>query len=266
MRSRAYRRNQNPNRRKAIGAFVVSGVLVAAGLAGVQFANASTTPKAADVITVQGQQFDVSQCKALEISGQEVLCDGKKLDPQQQQGANDAATASAQALETACDTFAADAAAADGGAAQGNENGNAQGNENGNAQGNEKGAAQSAAAKKALQKKLAAKWWAKALKGKADPSASAGAGEDQNAGGEDQNAGGAADQNNDAANAAVASAQKSLLQACLALADAKAAAGIGGNAGGNAGDQGADNGAGASADPSEEPSAEPSASAGSSTD
>src|SRR4051812_32328062 len=118
MRSRAYRRNQSPNRRKVLGAVVVGGVLAAAGLAGVQLANASTTPKAADVITVEGQQFDVSQCKALEIKAADVLCDGKKLAPQQEQGADDAALASAQALETACDTFAADAAAAEGAAGQ----------------------------------------------------------------------------------------------------------------------------------------------------
>jgi len=82
MRSRAYRRNQNPNRRKAIGAVVVGGVLVAAGLAGVQLASASTTPKAADVITVEGQQFDVSQCTKLEIKAADVLCDGEKLAPE----------------------------------------------------------------------------------------------------------------------------------------------------------------------------------------
>src|SRR4029079_4175437 len=99
MRSRTDPRNQSPNRRKAIGAVVVGGVLVAAGLAGVQFANASTTPKAADVITVEGQQFDVSQCEALEINAGEVVCDGEKLAPQQEQGAGDAALASALALE-----------------------------------------------------------------------------------------------------------------------------------------------------------------------
>src|SRR3954468_14387654 len=111
MRSRAYRRNQNPNRRKAIGAFAVSGVLVAAGLAGVQLASASTTPKAADVITVEGQQFDVSQCKALEIAGQDVLCDGKKLAPQREQGGGEAPLASAQPLKPPSDTLGADAAA-----------------------------------------------------------------------------------------------------------------------------------------------------------
>src|SRR5690242_13998098 len=179
MRSRTYRRNQGPNRRKAIYAVVVSGVLVAAGLAGVQFANASTTPKAAGLVSVDGQQFDVSKCAALEINGGDVVCDGKKLAPQQAQDAGAAALASAAALEASCDQFAADAAAAEQGAAdQGaaDQGANEQGaNEQDAADkgaadagdkagaGEKAGAKKSAAAAKAARAKLATKW-TKALK------------------------------------------------------------------------------------------------------
>src|SRR5690349_12433484 len=98
------RRGTGTNR-KAIGAVVVAGVLVAGGLTGVQFANASTTStKAADIIVVDGQKFDVSRCTQLEVNGKDVLCDGKKLAAQaDQQGQNGAAQASAVALEAACD-------------------------------------------------------------------------------------------------------------------------------------------------------------------
>ena len=49
--------------RKAIGATVIAGVLVAGGITGVQFASASeNTPKAADVVVVDGQQFNVADC------------------------------------------------------------------------------------------------------------------------------------------------------------------------------------------------------------
>ena len=99
--------------RKAIGAAVFAGVLTLGGLAGVQLASAGTTTEAADVIVVDGQNFDVSQCKKLEINAGAVVCDGAKLAPQQDQGADQAAQASAVALEASCDQFAADAAAAD---------------------------------------------------------------------------------------------------------------------------------------------------------
>lgn len=236
MRRRTYRRNQGPDRRKVIGAVVVSGVLVAAGIAGVQLASASTTPKAADVVTVDGQQFDVSQCAELEINGGQVICDGEALAPQEEQGADDAALASAQALEAQCDLFAADVAAAEG--AAGAEDQNAE----------DQNAEEAAAAAKAANKKLATKWAKKlnAAEEAEQGAAEEGAAEDQAA--EDQAAEDAAAQ--DAANAAaVTSAQAALLQTCLALADAKAAAGIVGDAG----DQGAE--------PSEDPSAEPSESA-----
>ena len=111
MRSRAYRSIQG-RRRKAIGAVIVGGVLVAAGFTGVQFASASTTTKAANIVTVDGQQFDVSNCGELDINGGAVLCDGAQLTPQDAQDANAGALASAQALEAACDQFGADAQAA----------------------------------------------------------------------------------------------------------------------------------------------------------
>src|SRR4051794_27441246 len=106
------RRSTGTNRR-AVGAVVIAGVLVAGGVTGVQFANASTTTKAADIIVVDKQKFDVSNCTALEVDGKNVLCDGKALAPLAAgQDDNAAAQASALALEAACDTFAADAAAA----------------------------------------------------------------------------------------------------------------------------------------------------------
>jgi hypothetical protein len=256
MRSRAYRRNQTPNRRKVLGAVVVGGVLAAAGLAGVQLASASTTPKAADVVTVDGRQFDIANCAELEINGADVICDGEKLAPQQEQGADDAALASAQALEAACDTFAADAAADAAGQDAGGQD----------AGGQDAGGQEAAppAAAKAENKRLAAKW-AKAMKaaekakgkkaGKAAGKAGDQAGENAGPGEAGAGEAGAGDAGagdaGAAAAAAVASAQKSLLQTCLALADAKAAAGIGAGAG----DDGA---ADPSAAPSEEPSAAPS--------
>ena len=226
MRSRTYRGTQG-NHRKTIGAVVVGGVLVAAGLTGVQFASASTTPKAADLISVDGLQFDISQCQKLEINGPDVLCDGEKLAPEQEQNAGDAALASAQALEAACDTFAADSAAAAGQNA-GDQAAGDQAAEDPAAAGE-----QSAATKAAIKK--AAKKWTKAMKA-ADAADDKGAADDQAAVPAD-------------AAAAVTSAQQSLLQACLTLADIKAVAGAG-DAGG-ADDQ-------AGAEPSE--SADPGAS------
>ncbi|HEY0002173.1 MAG TPA: hypothetical protein VGB74_17100, partial [Actinoplanes sp.] len=121
-RSRAYRGTQN-NRRKTIGGVVVAGVLVAAGLAGVQIASAETNTEAGNLVTVDGQQFDVSQCEELEINGGLVVCDGKALQPEKAQDADAAAQASAQALDAACDQFAADLAAAEGEQAGGEEAG-----------------------------------------------------------------------------------------------------------------------------------------------
>jgi len=230
MRSRAYRNNQG-NRRKTIGAVVVGGVLVAAGLTGVQFASAGTTPKAADIVTVDGQQFDVSQCAQLEIAGGDVVCDGEKLAPAEEQDAGAAALASAQALELACDQFAADSAAA--------AAGNADQQDAGGQDADEAAGEQSAKTKAAI--KRTAKKWTKAM----DAADEAGAADDADAVGED-------------AAAAVTSAQQSLLQACLTLADIKAVAGVGGDDAAGEDDQ-----AGAepseSADPGE--SAEPSESA-----
>jgi colicin import membrane protein len=61
MRPGVFRRRtkqDDPNRgghRKAIGAAVITGVLVAGGVAGVQFANASTTPRAAGSTAAKAQ-------------------------------------------------------------------------------------------------------------------------------------------------------------------------------------------------------------------
>src|SRR4051812_40994617 len=132
MRLRAYRSIQG-RRRKAIGAVIVGGVLVAAGFTGVQFASASTTTKAANIVTVDGQQFDVSKCGELDINGGAVLCDGAQLTPQDAQDANAGALASAQALEAACDQFGADAQAAkDQNADNQNQNQNAEDQQNAN--------------------------------------------------------------------------------------------------------------------------------------
>src|SRR3712207_4507954 len=111
MRSRAYRRfhNQGNSRRRTIGAVAVAGVVAAMGVAGVQLASASTEKtNAAGVVTVDGRQFDVSTCQKLDIAAGAVVCDGEELAPIEEQAPGDAAAASAQALEAACDTFAAD--------------------------------------------------------------------------------------------------------------------------------------------------------------
>ena len=222
MRSRAGRGTQG-NRRKAIGAVVIGGVLVAAGLTGVQLASASTTPTAADIVTVDGQQFDVSQCEKLEVNGGEVICDGEQLAPEQAQNANDAALASAQALEAACDTFAADVVAAEG---QNAEDQNAQDQNAEEQAAADQAAAEANAAKSKAEIKKSAKKWAKAMDAADEQEAADGAAaEDENAGAaEDENAGAADDAAAADAAEAVTTAQGSLLQACLTLAQIKAVA------------------------------------------
>jgi hypothetical protein len=214
MTVRANRSTQN-GRRKVIGAVVVSGALIAAGISGVQLASASTTTKAANIISVDGQQFDVSQCQELQINGGQVLCDGEQLVSQAAQDPAVAALESAQALEAACDAFAADVAAGQQNADQNAQDQNAQ-DQNAD---DEQAAAEAAAAAKAANKKLAKKW-AKAMaaadKMQAEASASAAAQDDQNA--QDVNA-----------DAAVTAAQQALLQSCLDLATAKEAAGVNAN-------------------------------------
>ena len=113
MRSRTYRRNPN-SRRKTVGAVIVAGVLVATGITGVQLASAGTEAKAADLVSVDGQQFDVSQCTELQVNAGSVVCDGEELAPVEAQAPGDAAADAAVALEAACDQFAADVAAAGG--------------------------------------------------------------------------------------------------------------------------------------------------------
>ncbi|MEH1122985.1 hypothetical protein [Micromonospora sp. CPCC 206061] len=217
---RAYRRSQGiqGHRRKVIGAVVVSGVLVAAGIGGVQLASATTTPKAADLITVNGQQFDVSQCEQLEINGEEVICDGAELAPEQEQDANEAALASAQALEASCDEFAADVQAVEDGQAAEDEQA-----------AEEEAAEEEQTAEEArAERKLLAKKWSAAMDAAEEKQNAAG----ENAAGENaagENAEDENGQNEEAAAEAVTSAQATLLQACLALADAKEAAGVADN-------------------------------------
>jgi hypothetical protein len=59
--------------RKAIAATVFAGVLVAGGITGDRFADAGTVAEAADVIVVDGQNFDISPCRKVDINGGEVL-------------------------------------------------------------------------------------------------------------------------------------------------------------------------------------------------
>ncbi|MEU4219300.1 hypothetical protein AB0F10_28515, partial [Actinoplanes sp. NPDC026623] len=98
--------------RKAIGGAVIAGVLVVGGVTGLQFASAGEQAKAAEIVVVDGQNFDIAGCEKLEINAGAVICDGEQLAPEQQMGAAEAAAASALALETACDQFAIDQAAA----------------------------------------------------------------------------------------------------------------------------------------------------------
>ncbi|PRY33128.1 hypothetical protein [Pseudosporangium ferrugineum] len=226
--------------RKAIGAAVFAGVLVAGGITGLQFASAGEQTKAAEIVVVDGQNFDIAGCEKLEIDAGAVICDGEKLQPEQQMGANEAAAASAQALEESCDQFAIDQAAAAGEAA-----GDAGKEEAGNAGKEEAGAGGKAAAepKSKRVKRAIAKRWAKKMgegeergAGKAGDKGAAGAGEQ----GDEAGQGNAED-----LDAAVITAREGLLAACLTLADAKAAAGA--DAGDNAGadEAGADDNAGA---------------------
>src|SRR5690242_3289484 len=99
MRPRTYRRRNDGsgNRRKTIGAVVVAGVVVAMGVTGLQLASASTDPKAVNLVSVDGQQFDVSKCADVQVNGGAVVCDGEPLAPVEQQAPGDAAAASAAA-------------------------------------------------------------------------------------------------------------------------------------------------------------------------
>jgi colicin import membrane protein len=236
------RRNIGTNR-KAIGAALIAGVLVVGGVTGVRFANASTNTEAAGVIVVDGQQFDVGDCEELEVNAGDVVCDGTKLEPVRDKGADAAAQASAVALEAACDQFAADAAAAENEGGAGDEAGDA-GDAPGGAGEKQGGAAAGqGAGKDKAAAKAAAKKWANALKSQRQASRdNAGQGKGaqdkgaQGKGGAGKGAAGAGDEDL-AAN--VVDAQRALLQACLLLADAKGAAGDAGDAGDQADDQGA---------------------------
>ena len=235
MRARGYRGDQS-SRRKTIGAVAVAGVLLATGLTGVQLASAGTEAKAAEVINVDGQQFDVSQCGELAINAGAVVCDGEELAPIEEQDAGDAAAAAAQALEAACDQFVADIAAAGDERAGGDEQaggeeqaGDDQQAGDGAAAGEQgKSAAQAKKERRALAKK-----WAKAMKAAGKGNAN-GKGKGNANGRGKGNGNGAGQEGGDAADA-VADAQQGLLQACLTLADAKAAAAGDAGAGDDAG-------------------------------
>lgn len=195
--------------RKAIGAAVIAGVLVVGGVTGLQFASAGEATKAADIVVVDGQNFDVAGCEALEINVGAVICDGEELAPEQAMGAAEAATASAQALEDSCDQFAIDQAAAEQQAA---------GEEAGGEKAGEAEAEEAAAAPKSKKAKRAiAKKYAKGM-GEKEAAEQAGAAEEAGAA-EDAEAGAAED-----LDAAVTDARAALLVACLDLATAKGAA------------------------------------------
>lgn len=106
---RAYRRTSGTSR-TTVGALVISGVLVAAGLTGVGLASAQENTTAAGVVVIEGQEFDVSACETLEIAAGEVLCDGEPIAPVENGAEAEAA------LEAACDEFALGQAGDGGGA------------------------------------------------------------------------------------------------------------------------------------------------------
>jgi hypothetical protein len=207
---RLRKRRGTGGNRKAIGAAVIVGVLVVAGATGVQFASASENSRgsAAGLVEVDGQRFDVSQCRELQIDGGTVICDGEELDPVQDMGAAEAAQLSADALEASCDVFATNLAAAQQEADQ-------QGDSAGSTKAGK--AATQATGKSA---KAAVKAQRKALKDMAAQDAADGR---DAAGAQD-----AADAADDAAAAddqALQDAQFALLEACVNLANAKTAVG-----------------------------------------
>jgi hypothetical protein len=113
--------------RKAIGAAVFAGVLVVGGVTGLQFASAGEAQRnnAAEIVVVDGQNFDIAGCEQLEINVGAVICDGQELEPEQDLGAAEEAGVAAQALEDSCDQFALDQQAAQDEAA-GNDDQNAE--------------------------------------------------------------------------------------------------------------------------------------------
>ena len=108
---RPRRRTATGNKRKVIGAVAIAGVLAAAGISGVQLASANERAKSA-IIEVDGQPFDVSGCRDLQINEGDVQCDNAALQPANQQGSAQAAEESALELEKSCDDFAAEIIAA----------------------------------------------------------------------------------------------------------------------------------------------------------
>ena len=66
--------------RKAIGAAVIAGVLVAGGVTGLQLASAGEQAQASEIVVVDGQNFDIAGCEKLEINAGTVVCDGE-LEP-----------------------------------------------------------------------------------------------------------------------------------------------------------------------------------------
>jgi hypothetical protein len=234
MRRRQGRGRGTGVNRKVVGAAVFAGVLAVGGVTGLQLASAGEQTKAADIVAVDGQNFDVSGCEALEINAGAVVCDGEELQPVEGVGAAEAAAASAAALETACDTFATDQAAADAEA-----NGENAGDQAGEEAGAEDQAGEKAGEKahepmsKKIKRAIAEKYAGKIAEKQKEKGEEAGAAEEAGDGA-----------------AAVEDARQGLLTACLTLADAKAAEGDAG-----AGDAGAGDQAGADDQASEEPEA-----------
>ena len=70
--------------RKAIGGAVIAGVLVVGGVSGLQLASAGEQAKAAEIVVIEGQNFDIAGCEKLEVNGGAVNCDGEQLAPEQE--------------------------------------------------------------------------------------------------------------------------------------------------------------------------------------
>jgi hypothetical protein len=90
-------------KRRAIGAAAITGVLLIGGGATVQFADASTRSNL-DVVSVNGERFDISDCDDVEINDDNVICDDELLAPIGADAA-EAAELAADALSASCDAF-----------------------------------------------------------------------------------------------------------------------------------------------------------------
>ncbi|GGK22477.1 hypothetical protein GCM10010124_13750 [Pilimelia terevasa] len=93
-------------KRRVISAAVVAGVLGVSGVATVQFANASVNKAGSNILSLNGQDFDVSNCADVRLNDGAVACDGRVLAPQDA-NAEELARAAAEALSDSCDIFIA---------------------------------------------------------------------------------------------------------------------------------------------------------------